>query len=83
MNAFLRDFSSIAYLFPKSMILLDAWLTPKMQVLLLFSLIAAIPLIISLRLLRKRRQQMKQLDEIKQRIKELSRQKQEEQQKKP
>lgn len=64
------------------MILLDAWLTPKMQILLLFSLIAAIPLFISLRLLRKRRQQMKQLEEIKQRIKELSRQKQEEQQKK-
>lgn len=65
------------------MILLDAWLTPQMQILLLFSLIAVIPLMISLRLLRKRRQQMKQLDEIKQRIKELSRQRQEEQKKKP
>lgn len=78
----MENFSSIVYLFPKRMILLDAWLTPKMQVLLLFSLIGVIPLVISLRLLRKRRQQMKKLEDIKQRIKELSRQKQEKKKKK-
>jgi len=65
------------------MILLAAWLTPKMQVLLLFSAIAAIPLVISLRLLRKRRQQMKKIDEIKHRIKELSRQNQQKRKKNP
>ena len=49
---------------------------------LLFSAIAAIPLIISLRLLKRRKAQMKKLQEIKDRIIELSKEKQQNQNKK-
>lgn len=52
--------------------------TDDILILLLFSAIATIPLIISLRLLRKRREQMKKLQEIKEKIVELSKEKQKE-----
>lgn len=57
---------------------LASWISPEFQLVLLFSAIAAIPLIISLRLLRKRKQQMKKLEAIKERIKELSEKRQQE-----
>lgn len=56
--------------------------TSEISLFLLFSAIAAIPLIISLRLLKKRKAQMKKLQEIKDRIIELSKEKQQNQNKK-
>ncbi|NRB64059.1 MAG: hypothetical protein HRU40_13715 [Saprospiraceae bacterium] len=56
--------------------------TSEIGLFLLFSAIAAIPLIISLRLLKKRKAQMKKLQEIKDRIIELSKEKQQNQNKK-
>jgi hypothetical protein len=48
------------------------FISSEIWIFLLFSAIAAIPLIITLRLLKKRREQLRKLKEIKERIKELS-----------
>lgn len=53
------------------------FISSEIWIFLLFSAIAAIPLFITLRLLKKRREQLRKLKEIKERIKELSKERSE------
>jgi len=53
------------------------FISSEIWIFLLFSAIAAIPLIITMRLLKKRREQLRKLKEIKERIKELSKERSE------